>query len=512
MLGPARVGDLTTRQVVAYRRVMAVDEPTRPERGVVAAAAYLPHWRLDRSAVGAVLGSAQGSGTRSVAGYDEDPLTMAVAAGRRVLAATERRPDALWFATTAPVYAEKTSAPIAHSALRLDPSVMAADAGPGLRGASAALRSALMSAEPATLVLAGDVRCGPAGSADERDGGDGAAALLIGSDDDGDLAAEYLGGASATGEFLDRWKAPGELRTHAWEERFGQQRYGELLGSAWAAACKDAGVEQTEVTAAALVGMHPRAAAKLSKSLSADGVTVVDSLTASIGFCGAAHGPVMLTHLIEQAATGDVVALASMADGADVFLFRVTGQARRNGPTVAEDIGSAHGDVPYARYLQWRGVLPVQPPNRPEPARMSASAAGRRGEWKYGFVGSRDRSSGAVHLPPARVSFDGGAVDDMEPAAMADSTARVITYTIDSLAYSPSPPTIFAVCDFEGGGRLPLELTDVAPADVRIGMEVEMTFRRINTADGIANYFWKAKPASGADDQTNAEPHTTGGA
>ncbi|MCB0952759.1 MAG: hypothetical protein KDB13_08600, partial [Microthrixaceae bacterium] len=65
---------------------MAVDEPTRPERGVVAAAAYLPHWRLDRSAVGAVLGSAQGSGTRSVAGYDEDPLTMAVAAGRRVLA------------------------------------------------------------------------------------------------------------------------------------------------------------------------------------------------------------------------------------------------------------------------------------------------------------------------------------------------------------------------------------------------------------------------------------------
>ncbi len=493
---------------------MAVQESPRPSRGVVASAAYLPHWRLDRAEVAGVLGSAQGRGTRSVAGYDEDPLTMAVAAGRAVLATTPRRPDSLWFATTAPVYAEKTSAPIAHAALRLDPSVMAADAGPGLRGASAALRSALHSSDAAALVLAGDLRFGPAGGPDERDGGDGAAALLIGSAEDGELAAEYLGGASATGEFLDRWKAPGELRTHAWEERFGQQRYADLLGTAWEAACKDAGLGTDEVTTAALVGPHPRAAAKLAKALAAASVDVVDTFSDSLGFCGAAHGPIMLTHLIESAAPGDVVALATMADGADVFLFRVTGAGTPARAGVAAAAKDAGGKVAYARFLQWRGVLPVQPPNRPEPARMSASAAGRRGEWKYGFVGSVDRGSGAVHLPPARVSFDGGAVDDMEPVAMADSTATVITYTIDSLAYSPSPPTIFAVCDFESGGRLPLELTDVAPADVEIGMDVEMTFRRINTADGIANYFWKARPLTSGgpalDEQSGSS--TEGGA
>lgn len=450
-----------------------------------------------------------------MAGYDEDPITMAVAAGRRVLAATSRRPDSLWFSTTAPVYAEKTSAPIAHAALRLDPSVIAADAGPGLRGTAAALRSALHSSDPAVLVLAADLRYGPAGSPDERDGGDGAAALLIGSGDDGELIAEYLGGASATEEFLDRWRQPGELRTHAWEERFGQQRYADLLGRAWEAACKDAGLASHEVTSAALVGPHARAATKLSKALSADSVDVVDTLATNVGFCGAAHASLMLTHLIEGASAGDVVALASMADGADVFLFRVTGSRAGTdsaAPTVAHMLAGPHGDVPYARFLQWRGVLPVQPPNRPEPARMSASAAGRRGEWKYGFVGSTDRSSGAVHLPPARVSFDGGALDDMEPAAMADSTATVITYTIDSLAYSPSPPTIFAVCDFAAGGRLPLELTDVAPADVRIGMDVEMTFRRINTADGIANYFWKARPVGGAGSEPTDEPGVEGGA
>jgi uncharacterized OB-fold protein len=53
---------------------------------------------------------------------------------------------------------------------------------------------------------------------------------------------------------------------------------------------------------------------------------------------------------------------------------------------------------------------------------------------------------------------------------------------------------VFAVVDFDGGGRLPVELTDVSPEEVAIGGRVEMTFRRLSTTDGIHNYFWKAKP------------------
>jgi len=37
-------------------------------------------------------------------------------------------------------------------------------------------------------------------------------------------------------------------------------------------------------------------------------------------------------------------------------------------------------------------------------------------------------------------------------------------------------------------------LTDVDPDGVSIGMRVEMTFRRLNSADGIHNYFWKGRP------------------
>jgi uncharacterized OB-fold protein len=82
----------------------------------------------------------------------------------------------------------------------------------------------------------------------------------------------------------------------------------------------------------------------------------------------------------------------------------------------------------------------------------------------------------------------------MEPVPMADVTGTIATITIDRIAYSPSPPIVFAIVDFADGGRLPVELTDVDAADLKMGDQVEMTFRRLFTADGIHNYFWKARP------------------
>ena len=93
------------------------------------------------------------------------------------------------------------------------------------------------------------------------------------------------------------------------------------------------------------------------------------------------------------------------------------------------------------------------------------------------------------------MSVKGGAVDDMEPVPMADVPATVITFTIDRLAYSLSPPVIAVVIDFDGGGRFQCQLTDASPDSVKIGDRVQMTFRRLLTANGIHNYFWKARPA-----------------
>ena len=85
----------------------------------------------------------------------------------------------------------------------------------------------------------------------------------------------------------------------------------------------------------------------------------------------------------------------------------------------------------------------------------------------------------------------------MTPEPMRDVPAAIATFTVDRLAYSMSPPVVVAVVDFEGGGRFQCEMTDVDPGKVKLGDRVELTFRRLYTANGIHNYFWKARPIRG---------------
>ena len=119
----------------------------------------------------------------------------------------------------------------------------------------------------------------------------------------------------------------------------------------------------------------------------------------------------------------------------------------------------------------------------------------RRFEAEFsGDVGACGWISGLSDVPPQRVCVNCQAVDQMESEPFADAACRVKTYTLDRLAYSLQPPVVAAVVDFEKGGRFSCQLTDVDPDKVNIGDQLEMTFRRIYTAEGVHNYFWKARP------------------
>lgn len=466
-------------------------------RGIISYGAYLPHRRLDRSTIAAVAGTGGGKGTRTVASYDEDTTTLGVEAARRALRATATTPGALWFSTVTPAYVDKTNATAVHAALRLPGRTLAADFGGAVRSGVAALRAALAGGPP-TLVVTADIRTGNPGSADEAAGGDAAAALLVGDDADGPVIAELVGSGTATDEFLDRWRTPGDTRSKQWEEKFGETQYVPLGQAAFRAALADAGIEADRIDHLVITGTHGRANKAVVKKLGVDGAKVVDDLSGHVGNPGAAQLGLLLSHALDLATPGQVVAVLSLADGADALIFRTTealGTFVHLSP-VADQV-AAGAPLSYGKFLAWRGFLTPEPPRRPEPARPSASAGSRNEDWKFGFVGSKDRSTGAIHLPPSRVSMEGGAIDDMEPAPMADVGGTIVTYTIDKLVYSPSPPVVFAIVDFDGGGRAPIELTDVDPADVAIGGRVEMTFRRLFTADGIHNYFWKARPVAG---------------
>lgn len=437
-------------------------------RGIIGWGVHLPHRRLDRSQIAPIAGTGGGNGTRTVASYDEDSTTLAVEAARAALRGGAVRPQAVWFATTTPAYLDKTNATAIHAALRLERTAAAYDAIGSVRSAIGALRGALAGTGP-VLAVASDVRIGRPGSPDEAAGGDAGAALLIGDESDGAVLAEVLGSASLTEEFTDRWRVPGDVGAKVWEDRFGETKYVPLATEALKAALGEAGIEADAVDALVVAGLHERACAATAKLSGVGPDKIVDRLAATVGNPGAAQPFLLLARALEQARPGQTVVLLVLSDGAEAIVFKTTDAIATHQPAsnVASQILTG-ASVDYGRYLAWRGLLAVEPPRRPEPARPSSSAASRSTKWKYGLE------------TPAGV--------------LAELGGTVTTFTIDKLAYSPSPPVVFAVVDFDDGERLPIELTDIDASEVAIGTRVEMTFRRLFSADGIVNYFWKARP------------------
>jgi hydroxymethylglutaryl-CoA synthase len=476
--------------------------------GIVAWGTYLPFWRLQRSAIGGVLGAGGGKGTRTAASYDEDTTTMGVEAGRRALAAGHPGAGAdaasvqdLFFSTPGPGYLDKTNATVLHAALGLDRSCGAYDFGGSSRSAVATLLQALVAgAGRSTLAVVSDLRTGLAGSAEERDSGDAAAALVCAADG---AVAELVGRGASSDEFLDRWRVPGEFDSHVWEERFGEELYVPLAREAFAAALKDAGVTEGDVDHAIVTGLHVRAVKAAAAGLGVRDGALAPDLTVSVGNLGAAHASVALADVLERAEPGQVVAVLSLADGADAFVLRTTDalpavQAARGAagvPTVAEQVAAGRDDLAYATFLTWRGQLRREPPRRPDPERPGAPAVHRSESWKYAFTGSRCLVCGFRHMPPTRACLSCHAIDQMQHERLADVPGTVATFTIDHLAFSLSPPVVGVIVDFDGGGRYRCEMTDVKASELSIGDRVEMTFRRVWTAQGVHNYFWKARPA-----------------
>ncbi len=273
-----------------------------------------------------------------------------------------------------------------------------------------------------------------------------------------------------------------------------------LADAAFAAALKQADLTPEGVDHFIVVGVHPRAAKAFSARSGVRKEAFADDLTATVGNTGSAALGLVLADVLDRAGADQTIVAVVLADGATAVVLRTTAALpqHRAATPVAAQIASGDDSLSYATFLSWKGFLDREPPRRPDPVPPFAPPAARVTAWKYGFVASRCTECGTRWLPPVRVCDQCRAVDKMAPEPMADVTARIRTFSVDNLAYTPSPPLIGVVVDFDGGGRFSCALTDADATKVAVGDEVEMTFRRTITADGIHNYFWKARPVRAA--------------
>ena len=97
--------------------------------GITAFGAYVPFLRLDRTAIGK-----GGKGEKSMANFDEDSITMAVAAVMDCLKGIDRDAvDALFFASTTSPYREKQTAATVAVSSDLRQNILTADFANSLR-------------------------------------------------------------------------------------------------------------------------------------------------------------------------------------------------------------------------------------------------------------------------------------------------------------------------------------------------------------------------------------------
>ena len=189
--------------------------------GIKSIGTYLPYRYLSRAALGKIWGKA-GKGEKSVAAVDEDSVTMAVEAAFGCFRLFPRKDvNALYFASTTGVYAEKLHSALISVACDLDDSqVFTADFAASTRAGTNALRAAMDAAANGknVLVTASDMRNGYPKSAQESSFGDGAAAVIVGTGDDLLAQIDYM--TFVNEEINDYWRNASEPYTLHAEGRF----------------------------------------------------------------------------------------------------------------------------------------------------------------------------------------------------------------------------------------------------------------------------------------------------
>lgn len=459
--------------------------------GITGIAPYLPTYRLTGEQLRAVWGQ-QAGGSRAVANYDEDAITMAVAA---LAAALDGRSgqvlDALFFASVTPPFWDKGCANLVAAAVDAKQQLRTADFAGALRAGTSALRAGFDAVAAGgvvcTAVTAADVRVGMPGTPLEATLGDGGAAVLVGREG---CLAELLASHSISDEFTDFWRREGERYPRAGDARFVQEYgYQRLVSRGLRELVAAAGVEMGAVTYFAYQAPDLRTHLAIARELklSAEQVAGAD-LYNEVGTLGTAAPLLGLIDALSRCQPGDLIAVAGYGSGVDALLFcatpAVTAWQRRN--LLGRERAKARPIATYGRYLAFRRLVDGE-----EVAPYtSLMLAWREQEANLRRHAPRCLNCGSVHFPPERICPRCGAKERFERVRLAD-TGRVVTFTSDHLPPFPDPPVTMAVVDLDGGGRFYTQLVEADPAQLRIGMPVRFVFRKVHEGGALHHYFWK---------------------
>lgn len=479
--------------------------------GLVSYGGFVPRYRLNRMNIFKAMGwfnpvtMGAAKGEKAVANYDQDSLTMATEACLDCLGDVARESvDGLYAASSTFPYRERENAGIISSALDLRDDVRAADFSDSLKSGTTALLAALDAVEAGRagtmLATAADCRVAKMGSLQEHYYGDGAAAFLTGTED---LIAEFKGAYSVSHDFVDHFRSDGMPFDRTWEERWIKDAgYGKIIPEAIGGLLAKVGMEIGDFDKVVYPCHFDRVHKGLAKKLGIEPERLQSNMSTTVGDAGSAHPLMMLAAALEEAKPGDKILVASYGSGSDALFFEVTDrieEIKQSRKGIRGCLENREELTNYEKYAVFRRIIPVEMGIRGEFEPPTAFST----LWKYkrtvlGLKGNCCTACGTPVFPEQRICVNPecGAIDKMEPYRFSDKKGRIFTYTGDMLAFCIDPPQIYGLVDFDGGGRIWLDFTDCSLESLKVGMEVDMSFRKkyYDHERGIHGYFWKAVP------------------
>jgi 3-hydroxy-3-methylglutaryl CoA synthase len=462
--------------------------------GITSYGAYVPMLRLP---LAAAAGGKPGGPEKAVANWDEDCVTMAVAAAIDCLRGIDRASvDGVLFASTSYAFKEKQGAAIVARALDLRRDVITADVSDSLRAGTTALRAAIDTVRAGSakrvLVVCGETRMAAPRSALEANLGDGGAAFLVGDDE---VAVDVTAWHAVSDEIIDVWRGDGDPFVHSWEDRFVVDHgYRQNVREAVRGLLAKDGLKPKDFAHLVLYGPDARSHAALVRELGFEAQQAQDPLFGKVGNAGAAFAPLLLAAALEGAKAGERILLVSYGDGAEAFALSATPVVERlEGRRGVGWHLARRADLPsYDLYLRFRQLLATEHDRRAG-AGISATKHFRDRDDDVTLLGLRCRRCGCTQYPRQRVCFRCYTRDEFDRVRLSDKIGTIRSFTFDNFAGSPSPPLIATVTDIEGA-RLYLQMTDASPKEVKLDMPVELVFRKIHEAGGTPNYYWKCTP------------------
>jgi hydroxymethylglutaryl-CoA synthase len=338
--------------------------------GIIGYGAYVPRYRIPGSEISMLwTGSKSGSPVKekSVAGIDEDVITMSIEAARNAIARAAIDPRelrAVWVGSESHPYAVKPSGTVVAEAIGASNDIQAGDwefackAGSEAMVAAIALVGSGMSEY--ALAIGMDTAQGQPGDALEYTASSGGAAYIVGPADK--ACATIQATYSYVSDTPDFWRRPEQKYPQHGQRFTGDPAYFKHVETAGRTLMEELGMKAGDFTYAIFHQPNPKFPMKAGKELGFTEEQIKPGLLVPfIGNTYAGASLIGLTAVLDIAKPGDRVLLVSYGSGAgsDAMALEVTQRINevRSRARSTQDYIARRTEINYATYARFRGKI-----------------------------------------------------------------------------------------------------------------------------------------------------------